>query len=125
LDKNDHPFRSSVRFHRPDDLVCPFLTPGCNFTRGRVFIVSARGKTPSAWTRGPSVRTRDCIRADAGPIHVDARKNYLFIFPIRVDTGCILADVEKYFIYLYFFHPRGRAYVLLFFLGGWKCKWGG
>jgi hypothetical protein len=46
------PFSSSRRPHPP------VFTPGRNFTRGRVFIASVRGKTPSAPTRAPSIQTQ-------------------------------------------------------------------
>jgi hypothetical protein len=66
------PFCPSVHIHRPSVLVYPFLSHGCSFIRKCIFIVSVRGKTPSALTRGRGLHPH-CVRTD-----MDLKKNKNF-----------------------------------------------
>ena len=118
------PFCSSIRFHHPDNLICPLLFHRRSFTRGWVFTASAWTHAASAQTHGPTVQTQALsaqmrekiskkikfyVHADAGPIRAD-EKIYLIN---KIKSVCTNSWVRL----------CGCTYALTFFLGGWKCEW--
>jgi hypothetical protein len=58
---------------------------------------------------------------------------FKIIFPARADTwvhpcGCLSCTRGRgklfFIFYFLFLCPREHTFVLMFFLGGWKCEWG-
>jgi hypothetical protein len=123
------PFSSSERPHPP-----VFTSPGTvlpadrSLPHPRVVKFHLCGRKPRPHKRRAHRRrrgTRPHERVTASTrtlIRTDAEKIFfifLFYFLVR-------ADAEIYlflFLFLFFLHPRGRTSTLMFFLGGWKCKW--